>query len=831
MSARAHLILPNDPSCRSEPAVGGKAASLAALQAAGFDVPAFCVVGCDAFLELASDGPEVLRDSLQQWLGHFPEDTSFAVRSSARGEDSAENSFAGLYSTVLDVVGIDAILDAIGVCWASFNDEQARTYRDSRSSDASAMGVVIQVLVHAEWAGVAFGANPVNASLAEVVVNAVRGLGEALVSGSVNPEEIIVAAATGTVVSRKAAAGQPPLPDALLRSVWQQTMRAGEHYRFPQDIEWASVGERVYVLQSRPITTIADVFYSRYLEPWQDDPRAAPDAPERIWTRAYADEIWAPPVSPLFYNIQNLTPSFVSYWKWHDDPGPLPPDVFKYHRACAYLDVEVLRRQYDYHPAFSRIAGILNFFPSGMRDEVRNGEWRWKGRLIRTLRFEFEQRKLRSIAHNHETLAALWPGFIEQSNRWFDLDLDGMSLDAIAAHRAEMNKVVGVVSPACGFAVAYHAHDLTFILTGLLSQWFGDGDRLYAQVTSGLDGSVTVDESESLWKLSQLLQTAGDAAISAARAGDFERLRAEAGARKFVTEFEAFWLDHRHRGASYKDLIHSRWGDDRNQLLSAIAGFLQSTGKSPRAQNAEMAKVRRAAQADLLARCTGATLWRRPVLRWLFRLNEIYMSERDNHRFYFDRVWFQLRRIYRSYGRRLTAAGVLASGDDVFYLGAAEVEQALQGNLPGVEARARIAVRSRIWHETLRRQTPKFLVGYSPYADDARVVDGNARIGIGASPGVVTGKARVIYDVRELPQVQQGEVLVTRQTDPAWSTVFARISGLVLETGGVLAHGASLCREFNLPCVTALEHATEIIADGDLLTVDGNRGRVIVDAR
>jgi pyruvate,water dikinase len=204
------------------------------------------------------------------------------------------------------------------------------------------------------------------------------------------------------------------------------------------------------------------------------------------------------------------------------------------------------------------------------------------------------------------------------------------------------------------------------------------------------------------------------------------------------------------------------------------------------------------------------------------------MSERDNHRFYFDRVWFQLRRIYRSHGRRLAAAGVLASGDDVFYLGVAEVEQALQGNLPGDEARARFAVRSRVWHETLRRQAPKFLVGYSPYADDARLAEGNARIGIGASPGVVTGRARVIYDVRELPQVQQGEVLVTRQTDPAWSTVFSRISGLVLETGGVLAHGASLCREFNLPCVTALENATELISDGDLLTVDGNRGRVVV---
>jgi pyruvate,water dikinase len=162
----------------------------------------------------------------------------------------------------------------------------------------------------------------------------------------------------------------------------------------------------------------------------------------------------------------------------------------------------------------------------------------------------------------------------------------------------------------------------------------------------------------------------------------------------------------------------------------------------------------------------------------------------------------------------------------VFYLGASEVDQALRGELDGREAQSRTGVRKRIWHETLRVQSPKFLVGYAKHADGAQLVDGNARVGIGASPGTVTGIARVIFEARDLPRVRDGEILVTRQTDPAWSTVFSRISGLVLETGGVLAHGASLCREFNLPCVTALERATEVYHDGETITVDGTRGRV-----
>jgi rifampicin phosphotransferase len=202
------------------------------------------------------------------------------------------------------------------------------------------------------------------------------------------------------------------------------------------------------------------------------------------------------------------------------------------------------------------------------------------------------------------------------------------------------------------------------------------------------------------------------------------------------------------------------------------------------------------------------------------------MSERDNHRYYFDRVWYQLRRIYLSHGRRLCGAGVLSAPDDIFFLGVAEVEQALRGELDAVEVRARLNARRRVWNETLRIQPPKFIAGYSAVNDSPPPTADRGWRGIGASPGVATGRARVAYDVRELAAVQNGEILVTRQTDPAWSTVFPRIAGLVLETGGVLAHGASLCREFNLPCVTALEQATVLIRDGDMITVDGTRGRV-----
>lgn len=833
MLARRYVILPSDDTAMQLDAVGGKGASLVTLIKSGFEVPDFCIVGCQAYQDLYSrQSRGALERELSDWLNQYSEETRFAVRSSAQGEDSDEYSFAGLYNTVLGASGITEVIESVQECWDSFHDAAAVDYRELHGLTDSSMAVVVQVLIPAEWSGVAFSANPVNQCLQELVVNAAKGLGDELVSGAVNPEEIVVDRLTSAISSRITPDGMNRLPDTLLKKICDETSNAETHFDFPQDIEWAAVGEKLYILQSRPITTIADVYFSRDLEPWRGDRDAAPDTDERIWSRAYADEIWAPPVSPLFYNIHNLTPSFASYWKWHADKSSLPPDVFKYHRACAYVDVDVLRRQYAYHPAFSRIAGILNFFPVTMQGDIQSDRWLWRGRLIRTLRFEFQERKLRSLAHNHRMLDEMWPEFIERTDKWFELDLESMSIEQITNHLQEVNRVVSVVSPACGFAVAYHAHDLTFVLTGLLEKWFGDGDQFYAKVTSGLAGSATVRESQSLWLLANTLSNCGSELIGEAKVCEFTDFvnaasHNEAGT-EFLTRFNDFWLAHRHRGASYKDLVFPRWGDDQTSLLRLVASYTGTETQSPEQLNSDMARLREDTQRELLAKCRGVNAWRKPLLKLLFKYNEIYMSHRDNHRFHFDRVWYQLRRIYRAYGNALVRRGNIHHKDDIFFLGKDEIEDSLSSGSSSQQLETRVIARKKIWNRTLREQPPKFLRGYTPMSDAQRIADEGGHFAIGASPGVITGLARVIYNVDEIPQVQNGEILVTRQTDPAWSTVFPRISGLVLETGGVLAHGASLCREFQLPCVTAVDNATKLISSGDEITVDGTRGRVII---
>lgn len=832
------VIHPRDPRCRQEAIVGGKAASLARLCGDEVDVPPFVVISANAFVAMHEGGPspELCRE-LEVALAELDLSAGVAVRSSAVGEDSADNSFAGLYHTSLEVDSFDAVLAAVRECWASYSGAAAVEYREGRDpGQPGAMAVVVQQMVVGQWSGVCFTADPVSLALSRGVINAVEGLGEALVSGAVNPQQIIVSAADGRILQRSLGDSDRPLPADVAGQVWSVSKQIADRWAFPQDTEWAWRDGRLFILQSRPITTIADVYYSRALEPWRNDPAADPDNPERIWSRMLADETWVSPISPLFYNVHNSTPGRVAFIRSHGDRRELPPDIFKYHRATAYADVDLIRRMYEFQPKLARIRGVCNFLPADMEDEFKRAPFRWLGRLRRSLSYEFQDRRIKSFFRNYEYVQKQWPAYVAKSNRWFDMDLQLLSVDELRAHQAEVQKEMAAVGPPCATAVLSHATDLHLLLTGLLDRWCRhlglNGENLYAKVSSGLDDSDMLRVSEELWSLAQRIRQLGpqmsDLAVRSDWS-DFKRaLAAQADGPALINSFEAFWRDHRHLGSSYKDLIWPRWGDDIDLLFGVVKGYAQSAAERPTEVHARSARSRREAQAWILESFSGpSAVLKRATLRFLFRYNERYMAIRDNHRFFVDRNWYELRRIYRAYGRHLVERRVLYDADDVFFLGQQEIEAGLQGDLLADEASRRVQVRRRVWQETLRQQGPKFLKGWAPYQDQpaAAVVSGTLQ-GIAASPGSATGTARVVHDVSGLVTVKDGEILVTRQTDPSWTTVFGRIGGLILETGGVLSHGTSLCREYGLPCVTSVERATVRIRDGARIELVGSEGIV-----
>lgn len=821
--------MPGSRGATDESLTGGKGASLARLATLGVRVPPFVVISTRAWQAMAATGPDAsLVEEIRAALDGFDDRHGLAVRSSAVGEDAADASFAGLYHTSLEVRGLEAVIEAVRACWRSYDDAHAAAYREEHADDQTGgMGVVIQQMIVGDWSGVSFTANPVTQALSEAVINAVPGLGEALVSGEVNPEEIVLDSANGDLRQRSSGDADRALPDAALKEIFLTSMAIADRLGFPQDIEWAWRDEKLHILQSRPITTIADVFYSRAIEPWRDDPAADPDRPGRIWSRMLADETWVSPISPLFYNIHNSTPGRVAFIRSHGDMVALPPDLFKYHRATAYVDIGLIERMYAFQPRLARIQAVLNFLPRERQAALAAAKWRWAGRLQRMLGYEFKDRRWRSLFRNYAWVNAQWPPYEAASDAWLDLDLGALSLDELRAHEAEQQAWMARVGPPCAIAVLSHASDIHLLLTGLLGRWCrkmgSDGENLYARVSAGLDDSETVREAQQLWTIAQDARAAGILPI----AGSWDEFRNaatnSAEGRRIVTAFEQFWRRHRHLGANYKDVIWPRWGDDIDACYAVMCGYASGGSPEPAKVNAQSAAARRSAQREILA---SVTPLQRVVLRWLFRYNERYMSVRDNHRHYVDRNWYEVRRIYRSYGTRLANVGVLADPDEIFFLGTGEIKDAFEDRLAPAEAGRRIEVRRRTWETTLRRQGPKFLKGWSPYSDLSPRRDAGEVTGIAASPGTAVGVARIVYDVSGLSAVRDGEILVTRQTDPSWTSVFGRIGGLVLETGGVLSHGTSLCREYGLPCVTAVEQATVRIPDGAMVELIGDAGLV-----
>ena len=824
------------PSATTVAEVGGKGASLFRLVALGCPVPRFFVIPA-AVMRAHADGrlsPDAAAAAavLAAWRELGGEGAAVAVRSSSVGEDSAEHSFAGVFDTILDVRDAEAVIEAVERCWASHGGAAADAYRAARGSGEDAgMAVVVQRMVEATWSGVCFTADPITQALSVTVVNATPGLGENLVSGLTTPEEIRLDTRSGRVIERRAPAGQPPpFPADLLTAVVEEATKVADAFGFPQDLEWAFDGDRIQLLQSRPITTLAGVWADRALEPW--GPEAEPDDPARVWTRAYADEIWTPPVSPLFYDLQNLTGQIALQLNTLGDKGALPPDVFKYHRAAPYLDAVQLERVYAFQPRLMRSASLLNVLAPERRDAMMRAPWRWSGLLRRTWFCEITHGPRRGFLRNHRFLDSAWAPFETAIAPLIATDETALSDAALDRHLGAVWGVAGSIGADCGIAVFYYAHDLKLLISALLERWCGEGEALYGAVSGGLAASATVREADAIWRLAGLIRAAGPQASEAAAQSTWAAFADQADRMMgptFRRDFESFLAAHGHRGANYKDPIHPRWGDDAELLWGQIQAYLGADYVQPSLANTVSEAERNAAQREILAGLRGPFApMRRALLKFLFKYNAIYMGHRDGHRFYYDYVWWLLRRVYVEKGRRLTARGLIAEPSDVFFLVRKEIEALGAGALEAATAASRIAVRRSEWQATRREQPPKFLRrGYSPDSEPVGAEgDGLTLSGTAASAGQVRGRACVIYDVAELGRLEKGDILVTRQTDPAWTPTFARPGGLVLETGGVLAHGASLCREFNVPCVTAVERATSKIGDGDLILLDGGQGVV-----
>jgi len=766
-----------------------------------------------------------------------------AVRSSATAEDLPHRLLRrGSRTPTVNVRGADDLLEHIKHCWASLWTARAVTYRARQGFDHHKvyLAAVVQTMIGSEVSGIMFTANPITGNHDEAVINASWGLGEAIVSGLVTPDTFTVRKSDGHILSRQVAAKEriiayaahggtveletpaerrelPALSDDQIAELVSLGKHIESHYGSPQDIEWAYAQGRFYVLQARPITTLA--------------PQAAKATEAVEYNRTMFIEIFPDPLSPIFLSV--IAPLFhgmldFTFQALGFKPPPGMDAVGVFYNQVYFNRNYITAALEPLSPSVREelVSQIVN--PFKRHEQGARGELSlpYLGMVARLLRFMvgFPERLPELVARYQAGVAEVAA-----------LPLDSVSDSEIVARCREL--VFGTASRLLNYDFLMIALiGRTYQMLGRLLQRYvrEEAEEISSKLISGVTGNVTMETNKALWDLAQIAKASPVVSDLLRRYGEGEvmgHLEETPEGRAFLDALERFLSAYGHREIRM-DILYPTWGEDPAPVFGFVRGYLDADdAQSPHAQQAYLARQREALTEEVRTRVGQDRLGRHlvwPLFRWVLGHTQIHTRERDTMHFELTRLFPPFRRLLLELGRRWRERGLIAEPDDVFFLTLDELEdvaESPQAMPEGVRARRAEfeANQRRLWPDIIRGSEEIYAEGTEP----AEASDGQLR-GVAGSPGVVTGAARVVRGPEEFGKLQNGEILVAPLTNPAWTPLFAVAGGVVTEVGGILSHGAIVAREYGIPAVMGVSGATKLVQEGQMVTVDGNRGIVFL---
>ena len=891
------------PGASDHGSVGGKGANLARLTMAGFAVPPGIIVTTSAYAEFIAhnkldreitglvetldygsadaleartaairslieraDFPPTLASAISQGYGALGVDVPVAVRSSGTAEDLAEASFAGQHDTYLHIQTVTEVLKAVKRCWASLWTARATAYRHNSGIDhlAAAIAVVIQEMVDADVSGVLFTGNPSTTATDEAVINASWGLGEAIVAGTVTPDEFTVGLSSlrvrdktlgakavrtvrdaktgiGTITQHVADADRArfSLTDQQASDLTKLGREVMAHYAgFPQDIEWALRNGSFYLLQSRPITGV-EFAWEADLETWQ-----LPEDEDVIWTRTMSDMVWTGAVTPLFFTTRGRM-LCNSHTYTHKLWGLHQSALYRYHKywkATPYYNTEVEMAELSLLPPAMRAMAVAQHLPPAQQAEVRNQPFSYLLCAWRVLRIRWsvpQQGVWGWVEVLRDYLTSKYDQARGPSNEALRRFSDQELIRATDAALEYEDKYIRDVWNGFIFVLKF----MMLLLAQIVSCWYdGDNSSVMVDLNTGQKRrSKTMIENLELWHLANEIRNSQSLLAEFKRHRDgafFAALEAHADGRAWLAKYRTFLLEHGHRGHSDRDIYFPRRADDPAVDYRAFEAFLAAEQAHDPAVLEEQPNARRKAAfiavlANIRAKPFGS------IKAVIFKIVCEYIDElrvlRDDHRHFVDVCTYTYKRSFTEMGRRVHERVGFDEARDFYFLGREELYELFQnrGNLPLL--RAKIVARKRNFDRLDQKEVsnPLFVCHNRTLelaSQDTDEVGGNVFRGSGSSRGLATGTARVLKTLTEIGRVQKGDILVVNATDPGWTPVFLLISGLILEGGGILSHGASLSREYGMPAVQ-LPNALLKIPDGATITINGDTGLVTIVAR
>ena len=785
-----------------------------------------------------------------------------AVRSSATTEDLPGASFAGQQESYLNIEGAEEVLMAVKRCWSSLWTARAIAYRAHQGIEAggASMAVVVQRMIPAGVAGILFTANPVNGSQDEMMIEASWGLSEAIVGGWVTPDTIVVEKATGEIrqmqVGEKAIMTVPvaggtnevavdsqkraraALSNEQIGEIIRTGCRIESLFGRPQDIEWAMAGEQLYILQARPITTLAasipkdkqkEVAQTPVApgdDSWDSDSNKPPQ-PFDLWTRTNFGENLPFPVTPL------TSTGFPLIMGQNIDPAQPGPQVARRFYGRLYINEGAIMHM------FSEDYGLPSFLIHKMWGSSRRGKHKSKGRfrpwrlvrripsLLRTLSQQRKKGKARGAKQTPEQFFAQIDSW---ANDFIQRDLQSLDDRALWAEGIPAWSERGTYVMSKNIAISTPSAIMFGLLERLVGWWAKRREITHDLVTS-ISGVYSAEVGPMLWRMAQALRDAGlaDVVLDESPANALARLRRMPEAGPFMAQFETFLQRHGHRCPNEVELLHPRWAEAPQQVIELLVGYVQA-GDTLNPEEAEHRQVQRRDEAVALVEKRLGPM-RRKIFRGVLAKAQNAVRVRDNSRYAVTKFLFPTRKIFALLGQRWAERGWLQQADDIFFLTVSELEKLVaEGDsvAPGHDLQALVAKRRQAY-EYWFTVVPPEVIGPDGQPVAEEETETTIFEGIAASGGRTRGVARIVLDPREAARLHAGEILVTQATDPGWTPVFPLVSGLVLEIGGQLSHGAIVAREYGIPAVLNVQGAMRRIQDGQVITVDGDTGRVFID--
>jgi phosphoenolpyruvate synthase/pyruvate phosphate dikinase len=867
--------------------VGGKGANLGEMTRAGFPVPpGFCVTtsAYRTFIEQSADMeaffqqlepiladqldeiaiwgqrirdhlvtlviPAAIQSAIIESWQRSGEQHAYAVRSSATAEDLPNASFAGQQDTYLNVKGIEPLMQAIRRCWASLFTDRAISYRARNGFNHRSvlLSVVVQQMVFPEVSGILFTADPISGHRGTVSIDASFGLGEALVSGLVSAD--LYQVRSGVIISRQIARKklaiyavpeggtitqdlseeqqlQPALADSQITELATLGGRIKKHYGTDQDIEWCYADGRLYIVQSRPITSLYPLPHVKLAEA---------ESPHLLISFGHQQMM-----------TDAMQPLALSVWQTMFPFGKRTvrsESSFTYKAGGRmFIDITYLLSM---KPARGIVPQILSHVDEMMgkglaeyiqRESFVLGLSTPSGNKWRVLRFvlPIAGKLLVNLLFSNPTLT------LQKVNAVFDASL--------ARGKQQLSDISGperirvVQEQAGGLLRTLFQQLMAYPMSGVISsrlilslsrRWLGDSNLLHV-LNKSLPGNVTSEMGLRLGDLADIARLYPQVAelLHSENAPRFrESLHEAEGGFQFMQAWDQFIGLYGMRCPGEIDITRPRWGEDSSTLLPSIASHMRTleTGEH-RERFALGKKEAEEAVSELLDRLSKKPFgwFKRMVMKRLVNVFRNFMGTRETPKYLMMQHLAMYRKAIREEAQSLVDKGILLQQDDVYYVTLDELVLLVEGK-PMNHLKAAIEERKREYERYRTLSPPRLMTSEGELitgSRDQRDAPEHALLGTPVSSGVVEGFARVVLRPEEA-KLNKGEILIAPFTDPGWTPLFHSCIGLVMEVGGLMTHGAVVAREYGLPAVVGIDGATKRIKDGDYIRLDGTRGYVLV---